>query len=117
MGVFGQDGAAVEWRGGQETVRIEPWGPDSLRVRGTVWQAVRDGLPGALLPAPPAVNARAEITPDLARVINGRVTAEITAGGRVRFVRTSDRAELLAELVPHFFSDPSPRRYVPTGTR
>ncbi len=52
MGIFGQDGAAVEWRGGQETVRIEPWGPDSLRVRGTVGQAVRDGLPGALLPAP-----------------------------------------------------------------
>ena len=115
MGIFGQDGAAVEWRGGQETVRIEPWGPDSIRVRGTVWQAVRDGLPGALLPAPPAVNPRAEITPDLARVVNGRVTAEITAAGRVRFVRTFDRAELLAELVPHFFSDPSPRRYVPTG--
>jgi alpha-D-xyloside xylohydrolase len=115
MGIFGQDGAAVEWRGGQETVRIEPWGPDSLRVRGTVWQAVRDGLPGALLPAPAAVSAWAEITPGLARVINGRVTGEITADGRVRFVRTSDRAELLAEVVPHFFSDPSPRRYTPTG--
>ncbi len=43
------------------------------------------------------------------------MTAEITAGGRVRFVRTSDRVELLAEVVPHFFSDPSPRRYTPTG--
>jgi alpha-D-xyloside xylohydrolase len=115
MGMFGQDGAAVEWRGGQETVRIEPWGPDSLRVRGTVWQAVRDDLPGALLPAPPAVGSRAEITPEGARIVNGRLAAEITAQGRVRFVRTSDRAELLAELVPHVFSDPSPRRYAPTG--
>src|ERR1022692_3774927 len=26
MGVFGQDGAAVEWRGRYETVRIEPGG-------------------------------------------------------------------------------------------
>jgi hypothetical protein len=32
MGVFGQDGAAVEWRGRHETVRIEPWGADSLRL-------------------------------------------------------------------------------------
>ena len=49
MGVFGQDGAAVEWRGRYETVRIEPWGADSLRVRGTIEGEIRDGLPGALL--------------------------------------------------------------------
>ena len=38
MGVFTHDDRALEWRGGHETVRIEPWGPDSLRVRGTLWQ-------------------------------------------------------------------------------
>ncbi len=53
MGVFTQSGAALEWHGGHETVRIEPWGRDSLRVRGTVWQGIRDDLPGALLDQPP----------------------------------------------------------------
>ena len=66
MGVFGQDGAAAEWRGRHETVRIEPRGADSLRVRGTVRQSVRDDLPGALLPSPPPPGARTVITPDLA---------------------------------------------------
>ena len=46
MGAFSEDGAALEWRGGHETVRIEPWGPDSLRVRGTLWQSVRTTCPG-----------------------------------------------------------------------
>ena len=114
MGVFDQDGTAVEWRGGHEIVRIEPWAPDSIRVRGTLWQAVRDDLPGALLPPLPSPGARAEITADIARVINGQLTAEITAGGRVRFLRTSDGAELLTEVVPHFTGPPQ-RRYTPTG--
>ena len=35
MGSFTQSDAALEWRGGHETVRIEPWGRNSLRVRGT----------------------------------------------------------------------------------
>ena len=53
MGVFTRDDQALEWRGGHETVRVEPWGPDSLRVRGTVWEKVRDDLPHALIdPAP-----------------------------------------------------------------
>jgi alpha-D-xyloside xylohydrolase len=114
MGVFDQVGATVQWRGGHETVRIEPWGADSLRVRGTLWPEVRDDLPGALLAPPAADGARSEITPDLARVVNGRLTAEIDSRGRVRFTRTRDGAELLAEVVPHF-SGPGQRRYAPTG--
>ena len=50
MGVFTHADQALEWRGGHEIVRIEPWGPGSLRVRGTVWEKIRDDLPGALIP-------------------------------------------------------------------
>lgn len=66
MAVFGQNGTAVEWRRGHEAVRIEPWGPDSLRVRGTLWHAVRDDLPGALLSSPPdsGSGVRTDITAD-----------------------------------------------------
>ena len=50
MGVFTHGDQVLEWRGGQEIVRIESWGPGSLRVRGTVWDKIRDDLPGALIP-------------------------------------------------------------------
>jgi alpha-D-xyloside xylohydrolase len=50
----------------------------------------------------------------MARLVNGRLTAEITADGRLRFVRASDGTELLAEVVPHF-SAPPRRSYRPTG--
>jgi alpha-D-xyloside xylohydrolase len=114
MGVFGQDGAAVEWRGGYETVRIEPWAPDSVRVRGTLRPEIRGDLPGALLPPLAAPGARAEITPERARLVSGRLTAELDASGRLRFLRTLDGTELLAEVAPHF-SGPPLRRYGPAA--
>jgi alpha-D-xyloside xylohydrolase len=118
MGVFSQHGTALEWRGGHETVRIEPWGADSLRVRGTLWASIRDDLPGALLPGSGALpadsDARIAIAAHAARLVNGGLTAEITSVGRIRFTRTRDGAELLAETVPHF-TGPSQRRYAPTG--
>jgi alpha-D-xyloside xylohydrolase len=115
MGVFGQEGAAVEWRGRHETVLIEPWGADSFRVRGTLWQEIRDDLPGALAPSPPSSGAEAQLAPDAARLVNGRLTAEISADGRLRFARTADGAELLAEVAPHFCAPPQ-RRHTPAGT-
>ncbi len=108
MGVFTPDDQALEWRGGHEIVRIEPWGPDSLRVRGTVWDRIRDDLPGALTAVEP-VPAVIDIGTDAARITNGGLTAEITASGQLRFCRSSG-AELLAETTPHFTGPPT-RRY------
>jgi alpha-D-xyloside xylohydrolase len=111
VGVFTQHGSALEWRGGHETIRLEPWGPSSLRVRGTIWQGIRDDLPGALLPAQPAA-AAVDIAGGTARISNGSLTAEVSAAGRLRFLRTGDGSELLAEVRPHF-TGPPPRRYGP----
>ncbi len=41
MGIFTHSDTALEWRGGHETVRIQPWGRNSLRVQGTVPHALR----------------------------------------------------------------------------
>jgi len=112
MGVFTQNGAVLSWRGGQETVQIEPWGRNSLRVRGTVWQAIRDDLPGALLDRP-ASDAAIEISADLAQITNGGLTAEISASGQLRFVR-ADGQEVLSETTPHFTGPPT-RRYATVG--
>lgn len=45
MGAFTHTGTAMEWRGAHETVRIEPWGRNSLRVRGTTAPAPLDTIP------------------------------------------------------------------------
>ena len=93
MGVFTHADQALEWRGGHETVRIEPWGPGSLRVRGTVWEKIRDDLPGALTPLEAGtvepVPAAIEIGTGSARITNGGLTAEISASGQLRFLRAS----------------------------
>jgi alpha-D-xyloside xylohydrolase len=133
MGVFTHGDQVLEWRGGQEIVRVEPWGPGSLRVRGTVWDTIRDDLPGALIPrvagpleAGPRVAgpleagpleagtvepapAAIEIGAGSARITNGGLTAEISASGQLRFGRPSGE-ELLAEMSPHFTGPPT-RRY------
>src|SRR5690349_8874281 len=96
MGVFTHADQALEWRGGHEIVRIEPWGPDSLRVRGTVWEKIRDDLPGALIPlgtgalgTGTAAPAAIEIGAGSARIANGGLTAEMSASGHLRFLRAS----------------------------
>jgi alpha-D-xyloside xylohydrolase len=112
MGVFTHADQALEWRGGHEIVRVEPWGPGSLRVRGTVWEEIRDDVPGALLPAEP-VPVTVEIGADAARITNGALTAEVSASGQLRFLRASGD-ELLAETTAHFTGPPT-RRYKPAG--
>ena len=112
MGLLTQDGTALVWQGGQETVRIEPWGHHSLRVRGTVWAEIRDDLPGALLDAP-ASGADIQISGERARITSGGLTAEISAAGQLRFVRADGR-ELLSETTAHFTGPPT-RRYAAIG--
>ncbi|HZC39860.1 MAG TPA: glycoside hydrolase family 31 protein [Streptosporangiaceae bacterium] len=142
MGVFAQRDGALEWRGGHETLRIEPWGADSVRVRGTLWGEISGDLPGALAAHPPPAPASPapaspappdgdsspaspapqgtpaapviELTADLARLTNGGLTAEVSAAGRLRFLRASDGSELLAEARQHF-TGPPPRRYGPAS--
>jgi alpha-D-xyloside xylohydrolase len=132
-----RDGKVLRWRGGHETVLIEPWGTDSLRVRGTVGGDIADGLPGALLPrsaessgpdgfswsAVPARSSAQATKLEQAvdggdgqteRIVNGAITAEMDDNGRLRFLRTADSSPLLTEPVPHFSSPPT-RRYTPAG--
>jgi alpha-D-xyloside xylohydrolase len=113
MGVFTAGNGALEWAGERERIRIEPWGADSLRVRGALWQHIRSDLPGALLPPGPS-QPGLEVSAGLARITNGDLTAECSASGRLRFFRASDGQELLAEVIPHFSAPPA-RRYAPVG--
>ena len=121
MGVFTQSGSALEWRGGHEIVRIEPWGANSLRVRGTVWQSDPGRPARRAAHAPPAAGA-VEPAPGCdpgrhrgrhARITHGDITAEVSASGQLAYFGADGR-ELLSEMTPHFTGPPM-RRYRANG--
>ena len=101
----------LEWTGRQETLRIEPWGANALRVRAKVGGEILEDLPGALLEGPPGdsgAGAWVELGPHAATIVNGELTATVTLTGRITFTRSSDGTELLAEQDAHFWW-PGPR--------
>lgn len=110
---------ALEWSARQETLRVEPWGPDAIRVRAAMGP-VRDDLPGALEAPPEAPEAQVKIENGIARLGNGAITAEILADrsehdqAMLRFTRSDTGAELLAEEPIHFWW-PGPRLFTATG--
>ncbi|MCO1580370.1 glycoside hydrolase family 31 protein [Crossiella sp. SN42] len=121
-------GDALEWRAKGETLRVEAWGPDAVRVRATPGGPLLADLPGALLDAPPE-GGKPEITlaEHHAILVNGEITVRIDAdseglltpelsptAGRLTFLRTADGTELLAEQPAHFWW-PGPRLATATG--
>jgi len=77
---FEVDGARLTWRGGGETLVVEPWGRGSVRVRAALGADVVDA-DWALLP--PDAGAH-----DDARVVVGQGTATLT-NGAIRVVATA----------------------------
>jgi alpha-D-xyloside xylohydrolase len=130
--LFRQHRGGLEWRSFHETVRVEPWGEDAVRVRAALG-AIRDDVPGALLERP-APDPRTRITvPDPAAIgasgglgsptelagpsaflEHGGLTVEITPSGLLRFTRTGTGEEVLAERPAHFWW-PGPRVHTATG--
>lgn len=108
-------GGALERHTPQEVLRVEPWGPHAVRVRAAA-TAIDPGLPGALDPTPPASDAEATVHDDgSARLVNGRLAVVADAGGNLRFQRTADGRELLAEQPPAREWLPGSRRHRPLG--
>ncbi len=61
VGTFRERDGALEWSGRQETVRVEPWGPDAVRVRARLGGPVLEGVPGALLDDPPSTESTVKV--------------------------------------------------------
>ena len=81
---FLQQNNSLIWTLHHETVRIEPWGRDSLRVRATVSAGIRDDLLSVLLP-PAETDAQITIGAEEATIRNGALTASISPEGVIRF--------------------------------
>lgn len=110
-GPFWAEAGALLVRFGGETIRIEPWGPDALRVRSRPGLAVAAPHVDALL-APAPAEATVVIDGSRASIANGRLRAELHVKERygadvkrevvIRYLRTDTGEELLAEARPHF---------------
>jgi alpha-D-xyloside xylohydrolase len=108
---FRQEGNALIFELNHETVRIEAWGRDSLRVRATIEPAFRDEQYSALL-EPARTRPTIEIADNAATIRNGALRAEISNTGKIRFVNVAGGAVLLEEdehLLP--FGWPPHRAY------
>jgi alpha-D-xyloside xylohydrolase len=118
---FRQQNDRLIWEQNHEIVQIEPWGPDSLRVRATMGPDIRDDLPGALL-SPSATPAQVKIKGENAVIRNGKIAAEARPewdglrgdSVRIRFFNAVTGAELVAESPSHFPKPPS-RGFKPVG--
>ncbi|NUR95898.1 MAG: family 31 glucosidase, partial [Kribbellaceae bacterium] len=118
--MFVQVGSALERRAENEILRVEAWGEHAVRVRASADALVPD-LDWAL-DAPAGSSSawssvRITVFDDgTAQLVNGRITVEADAAGRLRFLRSSDTSarELLAEKRPYSIS-PGPRVHAPRG--
>ena len=101
---FSQDDQALIGKCGHQTIRIEPWGQDSLRVRAGENGSIRSDLPQALLDHP-AVTSQIEIDPKRAAICNGKLAAEIfLEKNQIRFFNPINNFEYHAEFAPRHWT-------------
>jgi alpha-D-xyloside xylohydrolase len=93
---FTRNADRIEWRSRGQILRVEPWGPDVIRVRATFLSEIPERA-WSLLPAG-AVAVETAVEGGMARLVNGRLTATIDATGRVRFFRSGSRETLVEEI-------------------
>lgn len=75
---------------GNETLLIEPWGKDSLRVRTTLDRDMVDNDWG-LTEKPEACKAELNVTEEGGWITNGRLSARVNTGGVISFFRDGKR--------------------------
>ena len=98
MRYFEQAGSALIWRNKGETLVIEPWGADSLRVRAALQGEVIDTRFALLDPQP--TEPEITIKDERGVIRNGKLTAEVTMDGWHRYARIgfyNQKGELLLQ--------------------
>jgi alpha-D-xyloside xylohydrolase len=93
---FSHDGNRLVWRLRGQTLWIEAWSQDTLRVRATplAQMPLRDWT--LLQPGPSNVEITTSATG--ARIRNGRLSATIDLQGRVRFFKDNSASPLVEEI-------------------
>lgn len=96
---FSQQEKKLLWAREHETLQIEAWGRDSLRVRATMNASIAESAVNVLLP-PAQTDVYIIIGEQEASVTNGTITARVSAQGLIQFFKTGSEVELLAEAQP-----------------
>lgn len=96
----------LTYRRNHETILLRPWGPDGIRVQSTMGEAILE-LPNALVDELPGAQGIIATDEDLATLTNGRLRAEISIQGRLRFLNIETREPLLEEPERLFWSYPA----------
>ena len=100
-------GQNLVWQCQQETVLIQPWGQDGVRVQATVFGQIQN-LPHALAVEPvPAYATKIELTPEGAILHNGKIQVVMDNHGRLCFFKAGSGEVLLAERPEHFTLPPA----------
>lgn len=81
------------WKKNHETVWIEPWGRDSLRVRSTMLARMNEGK-NALM-EPEEIQAEISRNGDSYQIKNGKITANLASDGKLVF--TNQHGDILLE--------------------
>lgn len=87
MDTLSVENGAIRWRYNGEWLTISAHGADGLRLRASN-QRETDPVPGALLPSDRA-QAQVAREDNIARIRNGRISAEVDLQGRVRFLNAA----------------------------
>ena len=97
MQYFEKQGNALIFRQDGETVRVEPWQKDSLRVRGTLLSEIEEGSIALLDPEP--MEAEIELVDELkATIKNGKIQAVLELqpwGQKLRITFLNQKGEVL----------------------
>lgn len=93
---FSQHGQRLVWRQRGQTLWVEPWGCDCLRVRATI--APEMPLRDWTLLQPPESQSHTTLDRGEARITSGRLSASVDGRGRVRFFRDDSKEPLLEEI-------------------
>src|SRR5258705_6936485 len=104
---------AIVLQRGRETLRVEPWGRNSVRVRVSLGPRDDDGL-GALVATLPTAVGAASFEGGTARLVVDDLAVDVDEDGHLRFSRAADGEEILAEE-PIRFLWPGARNFTANG--
>lgn len=91
-----QDSNRLIYTYDHETLIIEPWGPNALRIRATKCASMPTE-DWALDEPVPSLTAKISVTPDQASITNGLAHATVSRSGKLIVYNTSTKAILLEE--------------------
>ena len=87
------EGKRICWEGEGEVIWVEPYGQDSLRLRGSKSLHIREDVNWTLLP-PGTDSANVEVRNDRAVIRNGRIEAVVFGDGTVNYADISGQTLL-----------------------